>query len=247
MLLRYGTYRHRVAEANVQIRRTPLENASGGTFGYRERWTVTGKLFNPTGNARNMGPVIQAFENAYSQSGRDAALEFEDGTPSHHQLLNANSLGGVRVVQPPEFPDGKKGELVNYRSYSLAIEAMFPIFRGQSLFIEFSERISIRGGGRRWGVVEVNRGPGVRQMIRTHTKCTATQSGSATLFVGWPDPPKPIWPFALVDEFPDFDVDSPETIAADVANASLINGGVSWTYNYEFPLRLFGTPHYLRF
>jgi hypothetical protein len=64
-------------------------------------------------------------------------------------------------------------------------------------------------GAKAAGCREVNRGPGVRQRLRTHTTCFATQTGSSTLYLGYPQAPRPIWPYALVDEYPDIQATGP--------------------------------------
>lgn len=244
MRMRWGTYRHRIAEVDLRISREPIANATGGILTYRELWQLAGRLYNRTGSAKGMDAIIREFEQAYSVNGQDLVLEHEDGTPSYHQLLSRNTIGGTRVISPPQFGEGRQGEYVSYRSYSVTIEAIRPILAGVSAFIEFQETVSVRGGGARFGVSEVNYGPGIRQRLRTHSRCVATQSGRATLFTGYPDPPPPIWPFALVDQFPDIQVEAPETISTG-QGSDLINGTTSWTYNFEFPLRLAGLPHYL--
>jgi hypothetical protein len=237
-----------VKETNISIRKEAIENASRSPIAYKEIWSISGRLYNKTGSAAGMAAIIEEFEEAYAQTGQDLVLELDDGRPSHHAIYARNTLGGIRIVAIPEYPEGRQGEYVSYRSYTLRAEAVIPYFATKSLFIEFSERISISGGGARWGVAEVNRGPGVRQRLRTHSKCSATQSGSATYFSDWPPVPGPIWPYALVDELPDLELVSPETISTGSGGyTSLINGAATWTYNYEFPLRLGGVPHYLRY
>jgi len=190
-----------------------------------------------------MAPIIAAFEEAYSRHGQDLVLEHTSGSLSHHALLSRDCLGGTRIAQLPEFPDGGSGEYVSYRTYTVAVKGIRPILAGQSIYIDFTENLSIRGGGMRWGCREVNRGPGVRQQLRTHTTCFATQSGSSILYVGNPIPPPPIWPHALVDQLPDIDGSGPETLSG--GNTAYINRPLSWTYNYQFPIRLIGEPHYL--
>lgn len=246
MYIRIGSYSHRIAEANLRIGRDPVENATGAIIAYIERWNISGRLHNRTGSAKGMDPIIRRFEQAYSINGQDIALLHIDGTPSYHQLLSRDAIGGNRIASPPQFSEGRQGEMVSYRSYSVAVEAMRPVFGNQSLFVDFQETIDVKGGGAKFGCSEVNYGPGVRQRLRTHSTCTATQTGSATYWLGWPTAPKPIWPFALVDQYPDVSIDSPERISTGRGESELINGSANWSYNYSFPRRLFGIPHYLK-
>lgn len=243
MRLRYGNYRHRIAEGNLAISRTPIENAMGRPIAFKERWSIRGKLYNKTGSAYGMGKIIADFEDAYSYGGQDMVLEMSDGRYSQHVLRNQDCIGGTTIAELPQFPDGLHGEYISYRTYTVAVEGIRPITSGQNLFIEFQESVTISGGTARYGCREVNRGPGVRQQLRTHSTCVATQSGFSTLYIGYPQPPPPIWPNALVDEEPDTEGISPETLSGGIP--AYVNRRISWTYNYQFPTRLYGEPHYL--
>jgi hypothetical protein len=241
--LRYGSYYHRVGAVDLQIERTPIDNALKTSVAVQETWTCTGRLYNLTGSASGMYATMQAFEAAYSVNGMDLALEYLDGRSSYHVMRSQDCVGGTRVVQPPNFPNGRKGENHTFRTYRLAVTGIRFIGRGQ--YMSFSERIQISGGGARWGCLEVNEGYGVRQQLRTNAKCVATQSGSAVGYLSMPSPPPPIWPFALVDELPDLGETGPETYGEGF-NATQVNYGIDWNYKYEWISRLNGTPHFLR-
>lgn len=243
MRLRYRNYRHRIAEGNVSISRTPIENALGKTVAVEEVWSIRGKLYNRTGSAFGMAPIIAAFELAYSRGGGDLVLEHTNGRSSYHALRNRDCIGGTQIAQLPQFPENGGGEYISYRSYTVAVRGIRPVTTGQSMFLEFTESISISGGAARFGCREVNRGPGVRQQLRTHTTCVATQSGSSTLYLGYPKAPPAIWPWALVDEEPDIDATGPQPLSGGIP--AYVNRQMSWTYNYQFPTRLYGEPHYL--
>lgn len=245
MHLRIGNYRHRIAEANVSISKFAVEDARGETIAVRHTWQINGKLYNLGKTQATMRATIAAFEVAYSRGGQDVILEQENGLPSYHQLRTRDCIGGTKITQPPQFPTGSRGEYVNYRSYSVAVEGLIPAKVGRDIYLTFDERISISGGGARYGVIEVNRGPGVRQLLRTHSKCVASQSGSASVQFGTPNIPPPIWPQALVDQLPT--IDEGGLVPFNHGNTTdYLGSSISWTYNYEFPTRLFGSPHSLR-
>lgn len=221
-------------------------NHAGSVISVRERWSWTCKIYNKTGNPKSTAGFLRELEQAYTRNGQDLVLEHSDGTPSYHALLSRDCIGGTRVVQLPVYPRGQGGEYVSFRTVSIAVEGIRPVLNGVSLYLAFQERITISGGGARWGCREVNRGPGQRQQLRTHSKCEATQTGSATLYVGEPEVPSPIWPQALVDQYPALDAVGPETISAgSIGDSAFVNRSVTWSYSYEFPYRLFGEPHYL--
>lgn len=208
-----------------------------------ETWTISGRLYNYDGKRSTMYNQIQAFSNAYALNGRDLVLEYSDGSASYHQLLTSNCLGGTIVKEPPQFPTGRFGENNTVRTYRVVVTGRLPVSR--SAMMSFSERITISGGGMRWGCIEVNRGEGVRQLLRTHGLCRATQSGSATGLYAYPDIPPPIWPYALVEQFPELTLENPETYGGE-QGAPQLNHTVSWSYQFEATQRLWGTPHYLK-
>jgi hypothetical protein len=241
--LRYGNFRHRVSSVELAIERRPVLNARNVPVAVEEVWRCSGKLYNPGYTAAGMYQVLEEFEQAYRVNGRDLVLEHADGRPSYHQLISSECIGGTIVVQPPTFPTGKQGEYVSFRSYQLEVMGTKPL-TARTQFLEFNERISIRGGGAKWGCVEVNFGPGVQQQLRTHSTCFATQSGSAVGYLALPQPPPPIWPFARTDEFPELELTSPKTIGEGF-RAHRREYAISWSYNFEWPFRLTGTPHHL--
>lgn len=247
LVIRYGGYRHRVGEGDLTIERRPIQNAKQITVMVEETWTWTGRLRSQSKvpDYRTLIPVINALEQAYKLNGQDLVLEHMNGTPTHHSLRNSDCLGGTRVVQPPSFPEGKNAENVNYRSYRVAVSGIRIVRAGMQLkYKSFTEQIQIRGGGRRWGLVEVNNGPPIRQQLRTHTICTATQSGSYVSLLGLTEEiPPAIWPYALVDEFPDYSETSPQVFGE--SPAAMVDRAVSWSYNFAWSSRLFGEPHYL--
>lgn len=242
MRIRYGPYKHRIAECDLSITRRPVENALGTIVALDETWTISGRLYNLTGKRASMYGEIQNFEAAYAINNQDLILEYFDGTASYHQLLNRDCIGGTIVKEPPQFPTGKTGENNTIRTYRVVVTGRRPI--GRSAYMAFSERITVSGGGARWGCIEVNRGEGVRQQLRTHTICRATQSGSATGLYSYITPPPPIWPYALVDQLPELTLESPETFG-ERESALQLNHTISWNYQFEATQRLFGTPHYL--
>ncbi len=243
MRVRFGGYYHRVAEVDVQITRTPVFNAVQVPVAYREQWTLQGKLFNPSPYSRSMYGILSDFEFAYSSGGKDLVLEHDNGVASYHTLRNSDCLGGTRVVEPPSFPSGRFGEYASYRTYRVVVEGV-RVYGNANQWLNFRETIKIRGGGEKYGCIEVNEGVGVRQRLRSHSTCYATQSGSGSGYLYTPDPPPPIWPFALVDQYPEVDIVSPETIGS-FGDGVQVNHEISWSYSYEYPQRLAGTPHYL--
>lgn len=241
MRLRYGNYTHRIAESAVVIERSPIANKFGHTIAVQETWRISGKLYNPGTGSAGCDAMIYDLEVAYTQNGKDLILEHANGRASHQKMLSRDLIGGTKIASPPQFGSSAQGEYIGYRSYSMAVTGLRPLFAGSSMFLEFTETIRISGGGARFGCREVNRGPGVRQQLRTHSTCLATQTGSSSLYVGIPNVPPPIWPYAIVDQYPDIEQGGP----TGQGDGDYTTRTLNWSYSYSFPLRLRGTPHYL--
>lgn len=244
MRIRWGSYIHRVSEGQLRISRTPILNHSRIPFAFMETWSWTGKLIFCETSLSGVIRAMRDFERAYGTNGQDLVLETIDGVPSYHALRSRDCIGGTKVIEIPQYPNGTGAEALSYRSYTVAVQGKKLIGNGESVYTSFNETISIEGGGWKRGCKEVNYGPGIQQQLRTHTTCVATQSGSATLYAGSPVAPPPIWPAAQTDQYPRLASTSPET-EADGRRTYVVNQNLEWSYNYAWPFRLWGTPHYL--
>jgi hypothetical protein len=242
MRVRYGSYRLGIAASDISISSDQIPNAMNRPAAAEVIWAVRTRIKNPSGDPRQFPAILNAFERAFSVHGRDIVLEFTDGTPTHHALLTRNCVGGTRVSKFPTYSTGANGQYINYRDVEFEIRGTVPLQANG--YLSFTEQISIRGGGARWGCREVNIGPGVRQRLRTNTTCFATQSGSAVGYLARPTPPPPIWPSALVDELPDLTLASPVT-QGEGFSAFQTDYSTNWSYQFASPQRLNGIPHFL--
>lgn len=238
--MQYGNYRHALGQTNISIQIQGVQNSREQIIAEDHTWTIDGRLTSLDGG--DMYQKIQALMDAYSVNGRDLLIKNINGSGTPHALYSSTCIGGTRVVTRPSFPTFGKGELATVRTYQIVVAGR--VYTGGSNITEFSEQISISGGGKSWTCIEVNEGPAVRQQTRTHTKCVATQSGSMTVLLGMPQIPPPIWPSALVNEYPSVQKTGAKTVG-QVGRGIQTERSVSWTYNYEFPFRLDGEPHYL--
>lgn len=244
MRVRYGQYRLPSGATEVSINADPVEGARGLPVEHVVTWTMQTRLKNPGGNPIAFTQQLLQLQNAFNRHGQDLVLETEAGVPSFHRLISSQCIGGTRVIKPPTFPTGRRAQLVTHRDIEIVVQGRVPTLFGYSNYVSFQETITISGGGRRWGCREVNFGPGVRQQLRTHSKCVATQSGTAVGHLARPPIPPPIWPQALVTEFPDTTDVTPKLTGAG-GNGTYSDFSRSWSYSYEFPFRLTGTPSVL--
>lgn len=243
MFLQVGAYRHAINEAGLSMSKRAIENKAGVPYLYEIEWTINGKLRNPRGNGRDLDLAMERLEEAYAKRGVDISLLHADGRRSHHTILNSTTLGGIRS-RVLSYPTTEGGELCTYRGYTISINAKVPILKNAPVYIEFDEQITIAGGGRRWAVKEVNEGPGVRQLVRTNSRCEASQSGRATMLGRYPRYPSPLWPFALQEEFPKV-VNLPPSVEGSRTDGTfgLAAMSITWDWSFVWTSRLSGSPH----
>lgn len=243
LIVVYGGYRHRQNSTGVTISSSVLENEAGVPYRVQTDINIEGRLRNSRlGNSRSMDPIIREMEIAYSAPGQDFGILHDDGTKSSVWFENSATIGGIKPTMLA-YPNYRGGELINYRQFQIQLRVLTQ-YGAPLQYTRFSETISIQGGGELYAVKEVNYGRGVRQRVRTHTKCTATQSGTAVRHGLPPEIPPPIWPFALKEQHPRITKVVRPRGGTRTRNLSLDEIEIGWTYEYEWVDRLDGIPHY---
>jgi hypothetical protein len=188
--LYYGSYAHDEAEATVTVTKTVNETEAGVPFEVVHNWVIQGRVIADTTAA--VVAKLGLIERAYGTWFRDARLVAADGTVCH-ALVNAGSTSGVRVPNPPHYPDGSGGQLTTFRDYTIVLTATYPAFGGLGLIRSWTETLSFTGG------------TPVRKLMRTKntrpvvwidgaiTPYRAVQSGQAVGVYGYPPVPPPLW------------------------------------------------------
>lgn len=245
MYLQYGSYQHQSGECWLTISQT-AEETNGLLTGVRVRYDVSGRLQiadqgSPLANQAAMTPVIAALENAYSVNGLDFGMYQDDGTPTAHVLINAETLGGVQVIRPPSYNEGRGAEYSTFRNYQLSVQALLPnLFQG---LIAWKEAIHLVGGGAKDVWLETLTGPPLKQTPVEQTTYRATQSGHATGLYGFINPSDPLWPYALHEERAMVTYSSPERFGAS-GIVVLRNYLTEWHYEFEDADPLLGLPNF---
>lgn len=218
------------------------ETEYGLPFRVNNSVNLEGKVRNARlGNSESMDAGIYDLQAAYSIPGQNFGLLHDNGNRSAAYWYNSDTIGGIKP-KTFAFPNYQGGEYAAFRKFQISVQ--FATRFGQTpTYIKFSESLSIEGGGESFDVKEVNFGPGVRQRLRTHTKCTATQSGSAVGRNNFPTIPDPIWPQALKGEVKITKKITPRG-SNRLRNVVLEECEITWQYEYVWPTRLDGIPHY---
>lgn len=234
MRLRYGNYWHAHGEVEVSISRQTVFSNLGVPYEEEHTWTVRGQLLGDT--TAEVVAAIRRLGVAYARPFLPAALVDANGLVCH-ALPNAGSTSGVRVIQPPSFPEGGGAELSTFRNYTLVLSATYPV-SARPVYRSFRETLRTWGGlpDRRM-TTTVNTAP-VEYVSARRTPYRAVQSGSAVGFSGPPPIPGPIFGFALLDG-PDHPRQSE---GPTVQDGRLTDWAESWSYSFVSATPLVGRP-----
>jgi hypothetical protein len=228
MYLKYGNYQHAAGEVSVTISRQGLFGEGGMPRGVRERWDVQGRL--QAADQASLHQALGALVAAYGVQGQDVGFFFDNGQPSSHQIVSSATLGGVRVVVPPSFPDGKGAEYSTYRSYTLALEAEW-LDENASL-VSWIESLTFQGGGEQVVFLEPIQGLPQKQLLKQATTYRVTQAGEAVGYRGYPLPAAPIWPAAEHRDRRMVRYDLPRR-SGPPGSPVYTDYRVSWSYSFE--------------
>lgn len=242
MILTYRGHRTRVQEVGLTISVDALRTQAQVIWGYKETWRINGlmtsQVQSPTLSSADIRSRINVLEMAYSVDGGDAKLLYPDGVTVARALFSAGSLGGVKVIQPPCYPDPKGVELLTKRAYTIVLEAVYPVPGSGAALESFQETFTPEKSGGKFVMVETLMGPAVKQRTRNKQKYRAVQSGSAVGKFQYPTIPPPLFPNDLVNGYNPPVYGQPKRVLN-----SWIDWPVSWNYEFESDRPLISAPH----
>lgn len=237
MYLKYGNYQHAANEASVVISKQRVFTEAGMVRGLRERWDIQGLL--EAADQATLSTAIDQLAAAYAIQAQDVGFYFDSGQPSSHRITSALTNGGVRVIVPPSFPQGKGAEYSTFRNYTIALEAEW--LDPQASLLSWHETIRFQGGGPQFVYLEPILGQPVKQLLRQATTFKATQSGEAVGYASYPLPALPIWPDAEHVHRREIRYDLPRRMGPP-GSATYTQFKVTWTYSFEDAGPLVGYP-----
>ena len=248
MYASYGSFTHPANEVTLSsVVSQRVRNQRGFAYILRKRIQILGVITLDTSGMTSdqaqaaLRSAINSREAAYSIDEKNFAFRHDNGSLSSHYLDNSTAIGGVRVVDR-SFPKSDQSEYATGRTFTISLEADYPILDRDAELVSFQETIEITGtGGPRTIVIEVLNGPPQEQTVNQQTKVTMTQRGSAVGYTAYPfnEIPGPISPNGEKLDRRQQKLDSPTS-----QNGAFINWGVSWSHFYEFTEAANATPNY---
>lgn len=239
MIIDYRNFRFPPAAVGPQIFVDAVRNDANDIYAYKHRWILDGMILNPSGDLGQMGTKIVAAQTAFAADYGDLIMYQPDGSSKTvHQLINQNTIGGVRVTRPLHFPKSEGAEYVTYRTFQIEVEGLLPLAQPDSLLQSWQEQLQFVGGGPEFAWQQVLFGKPIPYTARQATTYTVVQSGSAVGLYSYPTLPQPIWP----------DFWKPHLSTIVPGTPKPVGGGrsmfypVSWQHFFESSDPLFGYP-----
>ncbi len=237
MYLKYGNYQHAANEVSVVISKEGLFTEANIPRGVRERWNIQGRL--QAGDQASLTAAIGALTAAYSVQAQDVGFFLDNGTPTSHAIASAATNGGVRIVVPPSFPEGKGAEYSTFRTYTVALEA--ELLDLSASLMSWTEVLSFQGGGPQFAFLEPINGIPQKQLLKQAMTFHVTQSGQAVGQFGYPTPAPPIWPDAEHVNRRDVRMELPKR-KGPPGNPTYTEFKITWSYSFEDAGPLVGLP-----
>jgi hypothetical protein len=221
MYLQYRNYRHDNNECQIVVTKDPVFSEAGRKSMLRVRMDVMGEIFED--NVSTITSKLQALEEAYRYDYGDVWLYTDSGQRTAHGTNNGNTINGVRVASPPNYPKGDGVEYAAGRTYTLALE-WEEVARGPAL-LAWAETFSIQGdGGPDWRYFVPLEGIPQPQVLSQRSVVTMTQSGYAVGRGAYPLPSAPLYPAYMHGPSRRRDPELP--------SAGSIERRISWSYTF---------------
>lgn len=188
MYCKFGTYQHPDNEAIVtsfDVRRT--HSARGVPDIETRTVTIRGVLIPSSPSQTQITTDINTLLAAYVTGNKDFGFYDDSNNLTPHKLINADSIGGVRIIKKPSFPEGDGAEYATQRTYEIILEADYRATVG---LLSFTESTSITGTGAAKVVWRhcIN-APPVPQQVYPATSVKGTQRGEEVRSDGFANAP----------------------------------------------------------
>lgn len=239
MQLVKGSYGFVVNATRFKIDVQPLMNRGGQFYAKKIRWDVSGDF--PVSSQLDATQKMSLLENVLSRPNEDLTF-YNDSGGIAARLPNLGSITGTRFFGPT-WPDSMGPMWATLQRFQFYAEAEYPYPAAVNALLWFSETLDFVGGGPiRKHRLALNTPP-QRQLVYLYSIYQVTQHGEASGYAGYPTPPAPIFPDALMRN-PNFTRTGPERVG-NLSQALAGHQGykISWNYYFESATPLVGVPN----
>jgi hypothetical protein len=200
-------------------------------YGVDHNWTVTGNLLGD-GTQANLILQQNALMAAVGRQYQDLTFFANDQTVAF-RLPNAGSTSGV-IYTGLTFPGTEGAEFATKLAFSFTASATYP-YSGGPVVLEFSETLSVSGGGPKYDFTECVNALPIKALITPHSVCRVTQRGTSKV-LGEYRVPGPLFSGDLMEP-PDVEYTSPKR-----SGQGFWEYVASWTYTFAGAQRIDGYP-----
>lgn len=237
-----GTYLHDDCEVRLSISEQARLGDDGIIYMRDVRWVIEGMLHGT--DQAGLHAKLASLLAAYSVHGGDIVLLDNNNNPSHHELISTDrsglAIGGVKIIEPPSFPQGGGAEYTTWRRYTIVIGAEIDVLRNTQdagyivLNESFTRTGSTSGPGTNPSDVYIHQlaGPPILQRVRTHTAFTGSQNGNSVGRSGFLVP-SPIYPNLLIYPLTQITQGDPRDIGDRTDLNHKREFPASWSYQYH--------------
>lgn len=238
LTLKFGTYSHAVGEAAVRINTSAQFDRANRPVKLTTTWDITARAegTDQSDLFTNLARAVRAYD---TRNQRVSARLVTDAGVVTHELNGPRSIGGIRIEQPPSYPNADGAQLTTYRDYVVRLAADYFVGNPARLVVAFTETLSFEGGTPDRGVIELSNGPPVDYISVAQTAYRCTQSGSAVGYTAYPLwLVRPAFPPAL------FEGRQPPVVytAPEAEGGANVNFGLQWSYRFASARPLVGLP-----
>lgn len=222
---KYGSYQHPSAEVNLAKMDISYRPSPRGKRIERvDRFHLFGQFCEDS--TSEVVDRIEELIAAYDVDYQDCGLYLDDDTLTPHNMSNAASVSGVRVLHRSW--DGGREELATTRTFDIVLQVVYPEVEDQ--LVEWHETVEIIGtGGPRFKITDTYFGP-IATQVAEATAQTIIQYGNCVGYGAHIPPPGPLY-----SEYEH--VDRRRIVYASGKNAGRIatHYPTAWTYHHTLP------------
>lgn len=227
MRITYGSYQFDPNCVAMEMSITPVRDQRG-VLRFRDKEVrLSGALRADT--QANFKTLIQQFEAAMSIDGLDFTLLHDDGTPSAHTMINAETYYGVRVG-PIRWLNKTPAEYVTVRHFEVTLTARY-IAGNIPLISEYRETITVYGTGVGPTVYTPCLDGSVHsQIVYPVLPIQVVQQGTAKGSIDYPKFPAPV----MSTNYQQHPQTQKSRIKPRKQGTVATDYGIAWTYVFEF-------------